>query len=727
MSLSHDTTRVTARPGAKAAVLMELRDAGFPVPAFEVSPDDPFAAMQRLGTPLAVRSCASVEDSSHASFAGQFHTVLNVRTYEALRQAMADCKSSATSQAVRAYSAQSGVDVADIRMDVIVQRMVAATVAGVAFSINPVTGADEVVIEACEGTGEALLAGETQPLAADHPLLRPWRAEIERLARAVHRHYGQPQDIEFAIDAEGLWLLQARPVTRISFATSIGEWTNADFRDGGVSASVCSPLMWSLYERAWRESLLGFLREIHLLSRDETFEPGRMFFGRPYWNLGAVKRCLAKLPGYVERRFDEDLSVTPAYEGDGVRTSLTLRNVLPAVRTVWSLRGFFARQEAYARTFIDDGFEAIAKQYDPLPTDAAAAFAKLTGEHFRLTECQYFRTIFAASLAKLDLKDAFPDADEATLVAGLPPLRHFEPTQAVREMARAGTHDVDALPRRYRHHHPSGLDVIHPRWDEQRAFVEQLLANADGSPDAPRSEAHETARQDYVRTLPRWRRAAFGRKLDRLRAFLYLREQMRDCSNRLYYLIRRCALTIGAERGIGDSVFFMTIEEILRDDRTQIAARRDVYERFRHFEAPNEIGGGHMMNRDDEAIHTGNVWRGLAASRGIATGTARLARSAGEAAHIPQGSILICPFTDPGWTPVLDRVAAVVTETGGLLSHAAVICREFGVPAVLGVQNVMRQIPDGATVQVDGHRGEVRVLDAIGDEMADEMGDAPCE
>jgi phosphohistidine swiveling domain-containing protein len=74
---------------------------------------------------------------------------------------------------------------------------------------------------------------------------------------------------------------------------------------------------------------------------------------------------------------------------------------------------------------------------------------------------------------------------------------------------------------------------------------------------------------------------------------------------------------------------------------------------------------------------------------------------------LPAGSILVCPFTDPGWTPVLGRVAGVVTETGGLLSHAAVICREFGIPAVLGLPHALQRIRDGRAVVVNGSEGSV--------------------
>ena len=84
---------------------------------------------------------------------------------------------------------------------------------------------------------------------------------------------------------------------------------------------------------------------------------------------------------------------------------------------------------------------------------------------------------------------------------------------------------------------------------------------------------------------------------------------------------------------------------------------------------------------------------------------------------VEKGAILVCPFVEPGWIPVLDRLAGVVTETGGLLSHAAVICREYGIPAVLGVSAATRRIPDGKMVRIHGDRGHVEIVGLIGSDV----------
>lgn len=692
--------------GGKAKALLELERAGFRIPETYVSPGDLGEVVKRLGPPMAVRSSATVEDGASSSFAGQFQSYLNLETIEEVEDAVRKVQESANAPSVVEYCRKNGIDPASVQMGVIVQRMIRPELAGVAFSVNPVTGADDVVIDACEGLADELLQGRKPALPPEHPLLARYRPEIERAARKIMRHFGTPQDVEFAIENGTLYVLQARPITRITFGPEIGEWTNADFRDGGVSSGVCTPLMWSLYDFIWEDALKAYFRELNLLDFD--YQAGRMFFGRPYWNLGAVKRCLAKLPGFVEREFDKDLSVQVTYEGDGIRTPVTLWGILKAIPTIRALGKIFRSQEAFDREFLAGGFDELEKNFEEVG-DGESRFRELIEQGYRRTETQYFRTIFVASFAKLEFLEAFPDADYTKLVAGLPAMKHLEPTRVLREMAARGETDVTPLLRRFRHHSRRELDISAPRWDEDRAWVEGLLrqykeAGPAGSDPRP---AYEKARTEYRARVPWYKRGKFAEKLDRLRTYVWLREEMRDCSSRMYALIRRYVREIARRRGLGDTIYFMTVQEIFRDDRSNVERNREIYESYRNFKAPNEIGSRFSYTAS-KATH--GALQGIGASQGRACGTARVARNVEEAARVEKGAILICPFTDPGWTPVLDRVAGVVTETGGLLSHAAVICREYGIPAVLNVPGATERIRDGTTVVVHGGEGRVEVV-----------------
>jgi pyruvate,water dikinase len=694
--------------GGKAAALCELAKAGLRVPEFAVitaASDSISGLVRELGWPLAVRSSAAIEDGPHCSFAGQFESYLNLRSIEEVQAAVTKCFDAAHSLRAAAYSRMHALDAAAPRMAVIVQRMVEPELAGVAFTVCPNTGADEIVVEACEGLADRLLAGQVPPLAADHPLLTRHLPQIRAACLQIQRHFGQPQDIEFAVAGDSLYILQSRPITRIEFQGWGEQWTSANFREGGVSSSVCSPLMWSLYEFIWDRTLKSSLREIGLGGGE--FVAARMFFGRPYWNLGAVKQALSRIPGYVEREFDEDLCIDGDYEGDGRRTPVTVAAVLRAVPTLLALPGYLRRQEQNARRLLGEFAELASLWETPVAAEPGAGFRQFIERDYWRVESTYFRTIFAVSLAKLEFKKLFPGCDYAALMGALPALSHLAPVRCLQTMEARGEREPVHLVTAFRHHCRFGVDIRHPRWDEDLEFVAGLIATFQPAAGRDTRPDFERAKAEALSRLPWWKRLLFGRKLARLRRLVWLREELRDLSGRMYYLIRRKVLAIADKRGLGDDVFFQTFHEIDEDDRRAIQARREIFESYRNFQPPTVIGGRARYDADRPAVRL----MGIGASGGTAEGPARIAHNPAEALKAEPGSILVCPFVEPGWTPVLGRVAGVVTEIGGRLSHAAVLCRELGIPAVLGVPEATRRIQGGERIRIDGHSGQVSVQD----------------
>jgi len=692
--------------GGKAAELFKLAAHGFNIPPTVVSPANLAAAVEEIGFPIAVRSSATLEDGVATSFAGQFESYLELNTLAEVEEAIEKCKASANVPSVVEYCRKNNVDLTQLRMEVIIQRMIEPELAGVAFTVNPVTGKEEVVIEACEGLADELLLGRKASLPDTHPLMKKYRKLIESTAKKIQCAFGRPQDLEFAIEDGELFLLQARPITRINFSPDVGEWTNADFRDGGVSSTVCTPLMWSLYDHIWKDALPDFFKDIRLLK--EPFQAGKIFFGRPYWNLGAVKQCMAKVPGFKESDFDEDLSVEVKYEGNGIETPVNIFTILKILPTAFAMKKVFKSHEALCNNFLKNEFSEIEKRIEQLPVDNLdEGFKQLIQADFKYVETSYFRTIFCASLAKLEFTDAFPDADYTRLVAGLPAMKHTAPTRAMKAMAARGETDIAPLLLEFRHHSRKELDIRVPRWDQDPEFVQSIYDQFKDHHEVGESavEIFEIAQAEYLAILPKNKHKEFHKKLGLLRRFLWLREEMRDCSTKTYYHIRRYLMALADHHNWGDDIFFMTLEDIFTLDTSKVEENQAYYESYRDFKAPNEIGSRFGY---EKKIATGALV-GIGASQGEVTGIARIARSVEETTRIARGEILICHFTDPGWTPVLDRVAAVVTETGGLLSHAAVICREYGIPAVLGVPNVTERILDGQRITVYG-TGSVEII-----------------
>ncbi len=210
--------------GGKAAGLVRLVELGLPVPPFVSLAvgeelEDVDALVAELGEPLAVRSSAIGEDAADRSAAGQYDTLLGV-TREGLRDAVGHVR--ASTDRARAYGA--GGDVA-----VVIQRQVAATRAGVAFSRDPVGADDVVLIECARGSGEAVVSGLVTPdrYRVEHDRVRARAVgavrtlrddevlEIAALVRKAEAGFGAPVDVEFCFERRALWLVQCRPITTL--------------------------------------------------------------------------------------------------------------------------------------------------------------------------------------------------------------------------------------------------------------------------------------------------------------------------------------------------------------------------------------------------------------------------------------------------------------------------------------------------------------------------------
>jgi phosphohistidine swiveling domain-containing protein len=235
-----------------------------------------------------------------------------------------------------------------------------------------------------------------------------------------------------------------------------------------------------------------------------------------------------------------------------------------------------------------------------------------------------------------------------------------------------------------------------------------------------------------VRAAPRRSRFArlrfgrgFERKLERARTYLSAREQMREYSTRCYALLRLYVLEAGARlaaRGLIDAaeqVFMLWPDELvaigeagaLSDElRATLELRTKYYRGYRDFPAPNEFGAG-VSQLSADTVDGARVLRGLGCSAGVVEGTVRVVQDLDEVHLLRPGEVLVTRFTDPGWTPTFGVIRAVVTEVGGLLSHAAVIGREYGIPAVLNLPGATRHLRTGDRVRVDGGRGTVELLE----------------
>uniref|UniRef100_UPI001461473A aminotransferase class III-fold pyridoxal phosphate-dependent enzyme n=1 Tax=Nocardia higoensis TaxID=228599 RepID=UPI001461473A len=791
-----------ALAGGKAATLHELITAGFEVPPGFVLPadfdldavsDDDLAGWVRAlgGFPVAARSSGVLEDLDDASFAGQYESYLDITEVGELREHIANCRRSVENDRVRTYLARHGYSAAKATVSVLVQRMVEAEYAGVGFSIDALGGIeDHAIVECCAGLGERLVSGHVTPTRYTLRLrdggvverdaggedidLEPSTTEgLAALMLAVQAFRHRPQDIEWAVDRAGkLWLLQSRAITAISWRTDIDQFSDADLRDGGVSARVCTPMMFSLYDNAFQYSMQSFFERVKLAEPGVEQDWMAMYYGRAYWNVSAVKQCFFKIPGFDEQHFDDDLGVLNDYGPRGPHrtptNARTIAKALPAALAVEkSYRDQLAVVDAFAAGWPAEYARWRERVRDLAETDEAAFAADLTDcllTFHANTERTYFTTIYHNSSVQTDFKQTLDKVDAATggstsaidLMGGLADISHMALQRAIVVLyAVAREHGIDSAAwdaalaeflTDQGFHADSELDLTCPRWSEAPERVRAMIAAMieHGTPPADPDVALVDQRKRYedelaavrarVRANPLTRlkfAKSVDKHVDRMRRYLVARERMREFSSQCYAIVRAYVVEAGVRLAAAgtledaEDVFQLTIHELsdLVGGRVEISApagdiayRRAMYHGYRDLIPPHELGGGVTVGAVRD-IGDGDL-SGLGCSPGVAEGVARVITSLADIDQLREGDILVTRFTDPGWTPALGLVAGVVTEVGGMLSHAAVIGREYGIPAVLNVAGATTAIRSGQRIRVDGATGVIGVLDPAGETIS---------
>jgi phosphohistidine swiveling domain-containing protein len=771
------------------------------------------SGFRELGKSVAVRSSAVEEDRQGVSFAGQYETVLNVGREKDLFQAIESCFNSQFSEQVQEYARRNKISGDALSLSVLIQKQIQPDFSGVLFTVNPVSGNDqEMVVEAVKGLGEPLVDGKVHPhrymingfsekvisqafsmdqievltgpdegvafnniqktdVLLDDNIL--W--DLVRMAMRIQTMYGCPQDIEWAVADRKVYILQTRPVTAMGYQGINEEWTTADFRDGGVSSEVVTPFMWSLYERVFESAMNTYLKEIHLIPRNDKTRWSKVFFGRPYWNVGAVKKALAKMPGFNERNFDQDLGIEITYDTDGVVTPFSLMGVLRAIPVMVALKKMYYDQHVktqkaiirFKRYLKSFKMKNLLKMKDG---NLEALFEDLVcHRHFEM-ETAYFKTIFNTANARLEFKSVFDKANKKgaclqylPLITALRPLKPVIPLFKLWEISRYVRRDMKAIHvlesgkidkifthpilgkalknfiEKYGHHSTRELDLRIPRWSEDPTFIIDTLQAYAKLEDENNPQAHVSInRRIYENELDKLRRffsgfkriqrVGFMKKLNNVRLHTWYKEEVRDWSTWAYSLIRSVSLEVGrrlVQRKILDKetdIFYLSCQEIIdllkdkkpdiKSIRRRIEANKAYMLSFRHFENPNEIGRrwNYRYDRMEKSYGDCEKYKGIPCSSGETKGIVRIIRDIGEADKLRAGDILVTRFTDPGWTPLFPLISGVITETGGILSHAAVIAREYGIPAVLAVRKATDNLADGQMVIIDGNKGEVQIL-----------------
>ena len=786
--------------GGKGGTLAYLYQKGYPVPngfiimqvAFEKDELIPEAWAQvqaylkeiRQGggeSSFAVRSSALSEDSAMASFAGQFDTVLDVSTDNEVANAIRTVRKSRHSKQVQVYSEIKGINESHDNISVVIQQMVKADISGVLFTADPLTGnRNEMAGNFIFGLGEKLVSGQVtaytfklgkktgiwRRVSYDGPLeLKKFAGKLEKMGNRLEKEMGCPQDIEWSIAGGTLYLLQSRPVTTlIGHNPTTGEcndsmtgnylWSNVNF--GEAIPQVMTPLTWTVQQQIFESWKLL-----------PGYQSSGNIGGRIYLNLSiyaSVLSALGKnkqgimrfLEGLLYTRIPENMEIPliPLSKRSIVSFLFNFVGIIiKQIRTVRELPRFLSTNPTWCNRMQKQIHETKEKaeltflwHNEILPhlkktvwsvmgsvTQFSDYTIKLRRELIELLGPEDADTFISGLSSSSDVRDG------SGLGSGL--LASLGPVLGIAKLARREIDRTEYIAQ-YGHRGPNEFELSVPRPSEDRGWLDQQLAQFEKSPIdveallIKRRAEFATAWNRFETSHPRKVRS-MKRRINKVAPKARMREAVRSEYVRDRWVARNFALRAGQLTGLGEDIYFLTIEEVLNvlsgDEAVVkfIPARKDIHGRYSSLPAyPSIICGRfdpflwavdpkrrndiYNASASDLTYATGDLKSdsitGSPGSAGRIEGVVRRLNNPEEGGQLQKGEILVTTQTDIAWTPLFPRAGAIVTDVGAPLSHAAIVARELGIPAVVGCGNATMRLQTGDRVLVDGGQGVVMIL-----------------
>ena len=629
----------------------------------------------------------------------------------------------------------------------------------VAIGASPAGGTREQAVEPSR---------RKEPALTDEQVVR-----LALLGRRIEAHFGRPQDVEWCLVGDDVHIVQSRPITTLFPIPAVDDDANHVYISVGhqqMMTDAMKPLGLAFWQMTTPRPMAEaggrlFVDVTEILASPASRAGFLDMVGRSDPLIGdAVETVLAR-GDFVPTAPDEAPAWTPPAAGPepldadpAVVAELMERNqasIAALKREIPAKTG-----EELLDFILADMVELRRLLFDPESRPVYMAAMEGTwwlneqlhdwlGEKNpadTLTQSVPDSVTSEMGLALLDVADvvrAHPHVvDHLHHVVDQVVDHVVDDGRFLEELAlvEGGREAADAIRRfldRYGMRCVGEIDITKPRWSERpTTLVPLILGNvASFEPgeaqrrfEKGRREAQEKELEllERLRALPDGERKAdeTKRTIDRVRTFIGYREYPKYGMISRYFVYKQ-ALLAEAERLVHagvlaerDDIFFLRFDELHEVVRTQkvddqlIRRRKDEFRSFESLSPPR------VLTSDGEAV-AGRYRRdglppgalvGLPVSAGTVEGRARVVLDMADA-EVEPGDILVTAYTDPSWSPLFVAVDGLVTEVGGLMTHGAVVAREYGLPAVVGVQDATRLIADGQRIRVDGTHGYVEVLD----------------
>ena len=585
---------------------------------------------------------------------------------------------------------------------------------------------------------------------------------LEQLGRRIEQHVGRPQDIEWCLTSDGAFaIVQSRPITtlfpipaapddapRVYLSVGHAQMMTDPLKPLGISVwqLTAGPMMHEAGSRMFVEVTQRLASPGARAGLVQLFSKGDPLTG------DALQTILDR--GFVPTVADDGAALPPVVPPAPVEPDATLiaEFVARAEASLAKLERDLAPLSgpALLEHILEDipEFKSVVFDQRSLPlimagmeaawwlNDQLGAWLGERNAADTLTQSVPGNVTSEMGLALLDVADAIRPYPE--VVAFLQRVEDDNFLHQLPELA-GGAQAHDALRTflsTYGMRCIGEIDITRPRWSERpTALVPLILTNirsfkvgeaarrfAQGLQEA---RAKEKEVLERLRALPdgEQKAAEAKRMIDRVRAFSGYREYPKYHIVGRYFIYKKALLAEAArlaEAGVLDTpedAFYLTFQELHEAARTQAVDHDLIALRKAAFVADAALTPPRVLTSEGEAVAGSyrcdglpdGALAGLPVSAGTVEGRARVIRDIADA-QVEPGDILVTAHTDPSWSPLFVAVAGLVTEVGGLMTHGAVIAREYGLPAVVGVERATTIIRDGQRIRVHGTEGYVEVL-----------------
>ena len=745
--------------GGKADNLILMRNAGIPVPEFVVVTDG--KAPEITWEMSSVRSSADVEDGASDSFAGQFDTFLGVAKNE-LQEKIDLCMKSASNEGAAEYIKQRDIG-RDVKMSVIVQRMIDADVSGVMFTSNPQGIMNECVITVGKGTGDNVVSDRTDTTSyyfntndglyyyegEKDRLTSSQIHELIRISEKIKELICDYLDIEFSVKDGKIYILQARKIT--TFADSdpskflILDNSNIVESYPNLSLPLTCGFVGFVYSGVFEGLCKRIIGEGKYL---DALKPvfGNMVGnvnGRMYYKISNWYTLIKFLPfkKKIIPVWQEMLGVkNKTYDKkQDMKVSLAERMRINH-RIISSFRNSPKEMEKLNETFIRINEDFYKSYHDGMSNEELIS-------QFRIIEKKLFAcwditlindlyTFVHTGLLKHFLAKKYDDADDKTneFLSGITNIESLKPVRAMIDLAYSKKDlseeeynvRMNEYIKLYGDRNLEELKLESPTFRTNPELLAKKISEYCED-SAKLEEIHKSIMSDEKRDMKGESRVV--RKLAaKCATGIANREISRLNRSRIFGMVREIVRSLGknfCRDGYIENekdIFYLTYDEMFKmvnepfDARERISQRRNEYRMYKCLPAftrlvfeKEEFSKHHVNVNSHKMISESGVMQGVPCSGGVSEGEALVIEDISMLEN-SKDRILVTKMTDPGWVFYLASAKGVISQKGSILSHTAIISREIGIPSIVGVADVMTRINTGDIVRMDGSSGRVEIV-----------------